>query len=278
MRLLYKIKNKKHKWFLIFGFVCVCFVLFLEYQNKHLVVDNFIVQSEKISDDLNGFKIVQISDLHNANFGRDNDKLLTLIKIQNPDIVVITGDFVDSNHTNINKALEFAKKVQEICPTYYITGNHEYWLDEKDLDILLSGLRARGITILENECVNIDKNNSSFILVGLDDRNLSDNTLAKILQDHKGEFTVVLAHEPQYISNYSREKVDLVLSGHAHGGQFRLPLIGGVVAPDQGFNPQYTDGEYKINDTTMIVSRGLGNSIIPVRLFNYPEIVCVELK
>lgn len=278
MRLLYKIKNKKHKWFLIFGFVCVCFVLFLEYQNKHLVVDNFIVQSEKISDDLNGFKIVQISDLHNANFGRDNDKLLTLIKIQNPDIVVITGDFVDSNHTNINKALEFAQKVQEICPTYYITGNHEYWLDEKDLDILFSGLRARGITILENECVNIDKNNSSFILVGLDDRNLSDNTLAKILQDHKGEFTVVLAHEPQYISNYSREKVDLVLSGHAHGGQFRLPLIGGVVAPDQGFNPQYTDGEYKINDTTMIVSRGLGNSIIPVRLFNYPEIVCVELK
>lgn len=278
MWLLYKIKNKKHKWFLIFGFVCVCFVLFLEYQNKHLVVDNFIVQSEKISDDLNGFKIVQISDLHNANFGRDNDKLLTLIKIQNPDIVVITGDFVDSNHTNINKALEFAQKVQEICPTYYITGNHEYWLDEKDLDILFSGLRARGITILENECVNIDKNNSSFILVGLDDRNLSDNTLAKILQDHKGEFTVVLAHEPQYISNYSREKVDLVLSGHAHGGQFRLPLIGGVVAPDQGFNPQYTDGEYKINDTTMIVSRGLGNSIIPVRLFNYPEIVCVELK
>ena len=278
MWLLNKIKNKKYKWFLIFGFVCVCFVLFLEYQNKHLVVDNFIVQSEKISDDLNGFKIVQISDLHNANFGRDNDKLLNLIKIQNPDIVVITGDFVDSNHTNINKALEFAQKVQEICPTYYITGNHEYWLDEKDLDILFSGLRAVGITILENECVNIDKNNSSFILVGLDDRNLSDNTLAKILQDHKGEFTVVLAHEPQYIFNYSREKVDLVLSGHAHGGQFRLPLIGGVVAPDQGFNPQYTDGEYKINDTTMIVSRGLGNSIIPVRLFNYPEIVCVELK
>ena len=278
MWLLYKIKNKKHKRFLIFGFVCVCFVIFFLYQNKHLVLDNFIVQSEKISCDLDGFKIVQISDLHNANFGRDNDKLLILIKNHNPDIVVITGDMVDSNHTNINRALAFAQKVQEICPTYYVTGNHEYWLDEKDLDILLSGLRARGITILENECVNIEKGNSSFILAGLDDRNLSDNTLANILQDHKGEFAVVLAHEPQYIFNYSGEKVDLVLSGHAHGGQFRLPLIGGVVAPDQGFNPQYTDGEYKINDTTMIVSRGLGNSIIPVRLFNYPEIVCVELK
>ena len=146
------------------------------------------------------------------------------------------------------------------------------------MDILLSGLRASGITILENECVNIDKGDSSFALVGLDDRNLSDNTLANILQDYKSEFTVVLAHEPQYITNYSGEKVDLVMSGHAHGGQFRLPFIGGVVAPDQGFNPQYTEGEYKMKDTTMIVSRGLGNSIIPVRLFNYPEIVCVELK
>jgi len=273
-----KNRNKKLKRFLIFGFACVCFGLFLWYQNKHLDVDNFIVQTEKILGDLDGFKIVQISDLHNANFGRDNDKLLTLIKNQNPDIVVITGDLVDSNHTNINRALEFAFKVQEICPTYYVTGNHEYWLAEKDLDFLLSGLRAKGIIILENECVNIEKDNSSFILVGLDDRNLSDNTLTNILQDHKGEFTVLLAHEPQYISYYSREKVDLVMSGHAHGGQFRLPFIGGVVAPDQGFNPQYTDGEYKNNDTTMIVSRGLGNSIIPVRLFNYPEIVCVELR
>ena len=102
--------------------------------------------------------------------------------------------------------------------------------------------------------------------------------MANILQNHKDEFTVVLAHEPQYFSNYSGEKVDLVMSGHAHGGRFRLQFIGGVVAPDQGFNPLYTDGEYKISDTTMIVSRGLGNSIIPVRLFNYPEIVCVELK
>lgn len=275
---LYKIKNIKHKRVLIFGFVCVCFVLFFLYQNKHLVVDNFIVQSEKISGDLDGFKIVQISDFHNAYFGRDNDKLIAIIKNQNPDIVVITGDLVDSNHTNINRALEFAQTVQEICPTYYVTGNHEYWLDEKDLDILLSGLRASGITILENECVNIDKGDSSFALVGLDDRNLSDNTLTNILQDYKSEFTVVLAHEPQYITNYSGEKVDLVLSGHAHGGQFRLPFMGGVVAPDQGFNPQYTEGEYKMKDTTMIVSRGLGNSIIPVRLFNYPEIVCVELK
>lgn len=278
MRILDKIKNIKHKWVLIFGFAFVCLFLFFWYQNKHLVVNNFIVQSEKISGSLDGFKIVQISDLHNANFGKDNDKLLTLIKNQNPDIVVITGDFVDSNHVNVNRAVEFAQRVQEISQTYFVTGNHECWLDEKDLDTLLSGLRASGIIVLENECVNINKGDSSFTLIGLDNRNLSDDTLAKILKDYKGKFTVLLAHEPQYISNYSAEKVDLVMSGHAHGGQFILPFIGGVVAPDQGFNPQYTEGKYKEKDTTMIVSRGLGNSIIPVRLFNYPEIVCVELK
>lgn len=273
-----KIENKKYKWFIIFIFVSICFVLFFYYQNKHLVVDNFIVQSNKISGDLDGFKIVQISDFHNENFGRNNDNLLNLIKNQNPDIIVITGDLVDSNHTNINRALEFTQTLQEICPTYYVTGNHEYWLSEKDLDILFTGLKSNGIRILENQCVNIDKGDSSFLLVGLDDRNLADNTLANILQDHKDEYTVVLAHEPQYISNYSGEKVDLVMAGHAHGGQFRLPFIGGVIAPNQGFNPKYTSGEYKVNDTVMIVSRGLGNSIIPIRLFNYPEIVSVQLK
>lgn len=273
-----KIENKKYKWFIIFIFVSICFVLFFYYQNKHLVVDNFIVQSNKISGDLEGFKIVQISDFHNENFGRNNDNLLNLIKNQNPDIIVITGDLVDSNHTNIKRALEFTQTLQEICPTYYVTGNHEYWLSEKYLEILFTGLKSNGIIILENQCVNIDKGDSSFLLVGLDDRNLADNTLANILQDHKDEYTVVLAHEPQYISNYSGEKVDLVMAGHAHGGQFRLPFIGGVIAPNQGFNPKYTSGEYKVNDTVMIVNRGLGNSIIPIRLFNYPEIVSVQLK
>jgi len=93
----------------------------------------------------------------------------------------------------------------------------------------------------------------------------------------KKEFTVVLAHEPQYLARYASSGVDLVLSGHAHGGQFRLPFVGGIVAPDQGFLPEYTAGEYYMDGTEMIVSRGLGNSVIPVRLFNYPEIVCVEL-
>lgn len=117
------------------------------------------------------------------------------------------------------------------------------------------------------------------MLIGLSDRNLadSDSTLGNILKDKGTVFSVILAHEPQYIHNYTNAKADLVLTGHAHGGQFRLPLFGGIVAPDQGFNPAYTQGEYSMDNTNMIVNRGLGNSIIPIRLWNYPEIVCVVL-
>ncbi len=159
---------------------------------------------------------MQISDLHNATFGKNNRKLLDAIKSCSPDMIVITGDLVYSNHTDVERAVSFVEQAVTIAPVYYVTGNHEYWLTSTDRQQTLQGILSAG--------------------------------------------------------------ADLVLSGHAHGGQFRLPFIGGLVAPDQGFLPEYTSGEYTIANTNMIVSRGLGNSIIPVRLFNYPEIVCVELK
>lgn len=116
------------------------------------------------------------------------------------------------------------------------------------------------------------------MLVGLDDRHLADETLKSLIRDCDSNcLSVVLAHEPQYIEDYSNAGADLVLSGHAHGGQFILPFIGAVVAPDQGLLPEYTEGRYDMNHTTMYVSRGLGNSVIPVRLFNRPEIVCIDL-
>lgn len=271
-------KNMKKKRIIVFIIFCIVLFLFIWYENKHLVINHYVYESEKIGEDLDGFKIIQISDLHNTSFGKGNNKLLTLIKNQNPDIIVLTGDLVDSNHTNIELALEFAEAVNTICPVYFITGNHEKWLSEDDLNELLTGLNERGIIVLDNETRIISKGRTSFCLVGLDDDNLLDDTLMELLQTHENELSVVLAHEPQYIQNYANAKADLVLSGHAHGGQFRLPFIGGVVAPNQGFNPRYTEGMYYNDETTMVVSRGLGNSIIPIRLFNLPEVVCVEFK
>lgn len=162
---------------------------------------------------------------------------------------------------------------------YYVTGNHEYWLSDDDRTRLFTEMTEAGVIILENELVTISVGGSSFSLVGLDDRHLADETLKSLIKDCDSNcLSVVLAHEPQYIEDYSNAGVDLVLSGHAHGGQFILPFIGAVVAPDQGFLPQYTEGRYDLNHTTMYVSRGLGNSVIPIRLFNRPEIVCIDIE
>ena len=256
--------------------IVIALLLFCNFQNKHLETTYYTYKAEQLGADLEGYRIVQISDLHNVKFGKNNQKLVDRIRECEPDMIVLTGDLVDSNHTNVDRAVQFVDEIVKICPVYYVTGNHEYWLDTSEYENLMDGLASAGVVILDDQVVEISRGDAKLRLVGLDDKSLADGTLEALLSDEK-ELTVVLAHEPQYFARYAGTGVDLVLSGHAHGGQFRLPFVGGIVAPDQGFPPEYTAGEYYMNGTEMIVSRGLGNSVIPVRLFNYPEIVCVEL-
>ena len=266
--------------------IVIALLLFCSYQNRHLETTYYTYKAEQFGADLEEYRIVQISDLHNAKFGKHNQKLVDRVRECEPDMIVLTGDLVDSNHTNVDRAVQFVDEIVKICPVYYVTGNHEYWLEKSEYDELMDGLASAGAVILDDQVVEISRGDAKFRLVGLDDKNLADGTLGTLLNNdqnvahedsEKKEFTVVLAHEPQYLARYAGTGVDLVLSGHAHGGQFRLPFVGGIVAPDQGFLPEYTAGEYYMNGTEMIVSRGLGNSVIPVRLFNYPQIVCVEL-
>lgn len=271
-------KKIPHKKILILMLIIIILIPFCLFQNKHLVITTYTYESEKLGADLDGYRIVQISDLHNAEFGKENKKLLETIRSCSPDIIVITGDLVDSNHTNVERAVAFVKEAVKIAPVYYVTGNHEYWLDPSENEQMMQGILAAGAYDLDDEAVCIEKGDSSFMLIGLDDQHLSDETLKNLLQEQKNELSIVLAHEPQYLQNYANAGADLVLTGHVHGGQIRLPFVGGIVAPDQGFLPEYTSGKYNRADTEMIVSRGLGNSIIPVRLFNYPEVVCVELR
>lgn len=277
--------------------IVIALLLFCNYQNRHLETTYYTYESERLGVDLDGYRIVQISDLHNAKFGKNNKRLIDKVRECDPNIIVLTGDLVDSNHTNVDRAIQFVNEIVKICPVYYVTGNHEYWLEKSEYDELMDGLASAGVVILDDQVVEISRGDAKFRLVGLDDKNLADGTLGTLLSDESirhdqagqkektadnevsGEkaITVVLAHEPQYLARYAGTGVDLVFSGHAHGGQFRLPFVGGIVAPDQGFFPEYTAGEYYMDGTEMIVSRGLGNSVIPVRLFNFPEIVCVEL-
>ena len=280
---------KKRKKLIISFIVLVVLLVFAYVQNNWLEVSHYAYKSAEVPQEFVGFRVVQISDFHNATFGKDNERLLAKIQELEPDIVVITGDFVDSGHTSIVLSLDFAEKVAANYPTYYVTGNHENRLEESERTVLLEGLEKVGVVCLFDEYVKIERGGSSITLIGLNDESLGGMKL-KVAEKTTGEtmlltgnedtsgFQILLAHEPQYIENYSKYQVDLVFSGHAHGGQVRIPFIDrGLVAPGQGLFPKYTEGVHEVNGTTLIVSRGLGNSIAPVRVFNRPEIVCVEL-
>ncbi|MCR5743404.1 MAG: metallophosphoesterase [Lachnospiraceae bacterium] len=272
-----KINRRK---IIIWLIVIILLILFCYYENNHLVVTYYTYSSSDVCEGLDGYRIVQLSDLHNATFGAGNSRLLDKVDSLEPDMVVLTGDIVDGNRTDISVAVELAKQLVNRYPTYYITGNHEYFLSEEDRSQLIEGLKSAGVVVLDSEVITIDAGEEHFYLAGLDDEDLIGDTLDGLIRDIPvDELIIVLAHEPDFFEKYySKTQADLVLSGHAHGGQFRLPFIGPVVAPGQGFNPEYAQGEFELNGTTMIVSRGLGNSIIPLRLFNDPEIVCVDLK
>lgn len=276
MKIKYKINAKR----LILLIIMLILVLFFFQQNHHLVVTNYIYESERLPCEFDGYKIVQISDLHNIEFGAKNNALIAKVKECSPDIVVITGDIVDSTKTNVDIAINLSKELCKICPTYYVTGNHEIWLNGTEYEKLLNGLKDNGVNILNNAVYETKKEKSSIYVIGLDDRSLTSNAYSKVTQEiNEDTFKILLAHEPQYLKFYSDKSVDLVISGHTHGGQIRLPKFGGLIAPDQeGFFPKYTKGEYTDKKTTMIVSGGLGNSVVPIRLFNYPEIVCTKLQ
>lgn len=270
-------KNTIRKW-LMRGALLLFLLIFCCIENNWLEVSFYRYCGKKIDQDLDGYRIVQISDLHNATFGKNNKYLLGKIETLQPDMIVLTGDLIDSNHTNVKGALSFAKAAAAICPVYYVTGNHEYWLESEELEELLHSLEQVGVMILDNEAVTVNRGTASMTLIGLDDNHLFDATLSGLIQGKEENLSVVLAHEPQYLSYYAGANADLVLTGHAHGGQFRIPGFGGLVAPGQGFFPEYTEGSHHMNQTEMIISRGLGNSVIPVRFCNRPEIVCVDLK
>lgn len=259
--------------------MCLIIAVFVYcmWENNALSVSHYVYKSPKIYDELDGYKIVQISDLQSKAFGKKSVHLLDKIAAEKPDIIVVTGDLVDRNHTDIPASLGFIEGAVKIAPVYYVTGNHEHGLSKEDFNTLMQGLNSFGVTVLENEHTEISCGNSKFNLIGLFDNHLSDDTLRN-MNLQSDNLNVLLAHEPQFIEKYSQQNIDLVFSGHAHGGQFRIPFVGGVYAPGQGLWPKYTNGMHSVNGTSMAVSRGLGNSIFPIRINNRPEIVVLEFS
>ena len=278
--------NKKH-WLFFIAISLVVISTGILLGNTNLAITEYYVSSSRIPDPFDGFEIAQISDLHNAEFGDENKDLLVLLSQIKPDVIALTGDLIDSRQTDIEIALDFAGKAVQIAPVYYVSGNHESRVQEYEQ--LKTGLTDLGVTVLENQKVQITKDGESITLMGIQDPSFHTDYLfgdaesvsrqaISSLQNESDGFTVLLSHRPELFDLYVDTGVDLVFSGHAHGGQFRLPFIGGLVAPNQGFFPKYDAGLFKKENTTMIVSRGLGNSIIPFRINNSPEIVVAELR
>ncbi len=266
---------------------------FFKWQNSMLVVNSFDFEGEKVPPGFDGYKIVQISDLHNASFGEDQSRLIDKIAALKPEIILVTGDLIDSRRTrreDVEPALTFIQKAVALAPVYYSPGNHESRIDY--LDELIAEIKKRGAVPLMDESIPLFRGGSRIALIGAQDysfwhikgkkalsKAIFAGNLEVLTEEAGGDFQILLSHRPEYFGLYQEAGVDLVFSGHAHGGQWRLPLLGGLYGgPEQGFFPKYTTGLYRLKGCAMAVSRGLGNSIFPARLFNFPEVVCVTLR
>ena len=270
------------------------FIIWVIWGNKALTAEKIVIYDSGIPSAFNGFRIVQVSDLHNAEFGRGNNELLEVIEDCRPDIIVATGDIIDSGRTDTLTAALFVENALKTTPVYYVTGNHEARLLEqggtgKDEYFKLESIMVNaGANVLHGESVSIERGESEIQIIGIDDpeylrlnKYAGENriTLSNIDEFIKEDiFTVLLSHRPELFEEYAKSGVNLVIAGHAHGGQFRLPFVGGLFAPNQGFFPRYDSGLYEKNNTKMVVSRGLGNSAVPIRFNNRPEIVVIELN
>ena len=281
-------KRKRKRWIVLVALCALlaCLIPYLLWANAALTVSH--VELDLLPGE-GSFTIAQVSDLHNAEFGGGNGELLTILEEAEPDLIAITGDLIDSRRTDPAPALAFLEGAVELAPVCYVTGNHEFRAYDAYQD-LKSQMEELGVIVLENESMVLEE--VPLRVIGLDDpsfgvRSDPSATPEQILQGaltalapQAGEEdlrTVLLAHRPEYVELYAQHGADLVLSGHAHGGQVRLPGVGGLYAPGQGFLPAYTSGLYQIGETSLVVSRGLGNSLFPLRVNNRPEVVLVKL-
>ena len=282
-------KNKKTLTIVI-AFIVLCLTLgtLIVYDNFKLDITEYNLESDNLPESFNELKIIHLSDLHNTEFGKDNEKLLRIIKEQEPDAVFVTGDTIDGFYTNIQIPINLFKEILKICDVYFVVGNHESRVNTNIHTEFIDTLSEIGVIVLKDDSAYIEKDGERIQVIGLKDASdykidyIEDYT-EKITEtinilDDKNTFSILLSHHPELFPEYKNTDIDLVFSGHAHGGQFRLPFIGGIIAPEQGLFPEYDAGVFTENNTTMVVSRGLGNSIIPVRINNSPEVVVFTLK
>lgn len=275
---------KQHKIFktalLVFALLILLTAGLVLDSKYHLQLTEYDLSFRKLPESFDGCKVLQLSDLHGASFGPENRRLVDLIRQQEPDIIVLTGDIAgkDGALENVEPLLT---GIEGLAPTYYVNGNHE-WADGcvEEIEALMEN---RGVICLSNEIELLYRGEDSIAIVGAEDPNGRADMikpwglslrLGELYSDH---FSLWLAHRNDYIEMYNDIGTDLILCGHAHGGIIRLPFVGGLLNVNRSFGAEYESGVYASDHYRMVVSRGLGNSISIPRLFNRPEVVTVTL-
>ncbi|MBQ9414844.1 MAG: metallophosphoesterase [Clostridia bacterium] len=275
-----KRKKRWPKWVvltlavLLIGYTAAVLIISYE-QNQTIVLTEYQIENSKIPASFDGRRIVQLSDLHAKDWG---DQLVEKVIEAAPDIIVITGDWIDCYHDNIAPAQAYLPRLAAVAPIYYVAGNHEAY--SKRARDLYDTLQSAGVTVLENKAVPWTIGAESVNLIGIFDPEFSTHIFRDLPPLVKEEqYNILLYHRPEKISECAQYGADLVIAGHAHGGQICFPLFGALYAPNQGLFPTYVKGVYHEGQMDEVVSVGLGESgSFPLRLLDPPEIVTIVLK
>lgn len=282
-----KTKGKKHRGrgcltaLIILALIAAAAAFLIKDSRDDLEISRYEVKSQKLPESFDGFKIVQLSDLHGAEFGEDGMGLVEKVKELEPDIIALTGDFV-TDEGDLAAVEKLAARLVKLCPVYFISGNHEFG---SGLAVKVRNILERaGVKYLSNEYLTISRGEDEILLGGVEDPlayadMLSPDELAQKMNDAAPDaFKILLGHRNYWMTEYPELPVDLIFCGHAHGGLIRIPGMGGLIGTDRRLFPDFDAGQFNNGRYTLIVSRGLGNSVSIPRVFNRPEIVCVELS
>ncbi len=272
-----RIRLRMNKRVKVLGIAGLIVILLLAWRSDLEVVE-YEVKSNKVTDNI---KIAFIADLHSCDYGKGQENLLKMLYAQEPDIILLGGDIVDDKLPR-DKAEEFLAAISGQYPCFYVSGNHEFW--SGDIDNIKKMIRHYDIHVLEGENITIEVNGQVVEIFGLDDPEVGENEFSRQLEKcgeniDNSVFSILLSHRPELIGSYLNYDFDLILAGHAHGGQWRIPgIVNGLLAPNQGFFPKYAGGLYQFPNSSMIVSRGLAKESTRIpRIFNRPEIVMVNI-
>lgn len=288
---------KKRRTLKIIILLLVILAALLYDSNTRLTVSEYEIASEKLPESFDGFTVVQLSDIHGGLNGGGNARMVQLTAEARPDIIAITGDLADA-YTDMAEVEAILAELVEIAPVYYVSGNHEWAAGrvdklqkltgggqgERRMDELKEVLAGCGVQYLSNSYELLEQGEESIVLAGVEDPNgpfdmIKPDELVDIIKNGQGDgFRLLLGHRNYWAEKYPELEVDIIMCGHAHGGIVRLPFVGGVLGTGFELFPEHVDGAVESGRYTMIVSRGLGNSIPVPRFLNNPEVVVLELK